>query len=129
MSTTSKSGNGTGQTLTTADAENALTQALADLKGDLRSLRDDIDAIKRDGAQVGRSSVRAAQDAASAKVQVANAKVQGVREDVVRTVRTVEDDVAAIANDLTNQVQRNPYATLGVAVLGGMLLSRLLKKD
>ena len=104
------------------DESRALTQALSDLKGDLGSLRADIDALKRDGLAVGRSSVQAAQD-------VAAAKVQDVRADVSRRVRTVEDDISAIAGDLGQQVQRNPYTTLGVAVLGGMLLSRLLKKD
>ena len=119
--------NGRGKTVEATedragDESRALTQALTDLKGDLGALRADIDALKRDGLAVGRSSVQAAQD-------VATAKVQDVRDDVARRVRTVEDDVAAIATDLGQQVQRNPYATLGVAVLGGMLLSRLLKKD
>ena len=125
MSTIKASANGNGnggQTVATTDAESALTAALADLKSDLRSLRADIDSIREDGLAVGRSSVRAAQD-------VATAKVQGVRQDVARTVSTLEEDVAAIASDLSAQVQRNPYTTLGVAVLGGMLLSRLLKKD
>ena len=118
--------NGRGKPAEASDAASAesraLTQALTDLKGDLGALRADIDALKRDGLAVGRSSVQAAQD-------VATAKVQDVRDDVARRVRTVEDDVAAIATDLGQQVQRNPYATLGVAVLGGMLLSRFLKKD
>ena len=122
MSTTTKSNGTAPAPASVGDDSRALTQALADLKGDLGALRADIDAIKRDSMAVGRSSVQAAQDAA-------NAKVQDVREGVSRRVRTVEDDVAAIASDLSEQVQRNPYATLGVAVLGGMLLSRLLKKD
>ena len=120
MSTTKT--NGTAMNPAPTDESRALADALADLKGDLGALRADIDAIKRDGAAVGRGTIQAAQDAASATVQ-------DVRAGVSRRVRTVEDDVAAIANDLTEQVQRNPYATLGFAVLGGMLLSRLLKKD
>lgn len=131
MSTTSKS-NGTGQPGVAADAPSArdeLGAVLAELKADLTSLRADLNGLKTDGVALGRTAT----DVAGAKARhlqaKAETKVEDVRDTIHRSVRTVEDDLQAVASDIGTQMRRNPYATVGLAVFGGMLLSRALRKD
>ncbi|WP_031553561.1 DUF883 family protein [Parvularcula oceani] len=107
---------------TTGAAEDDLSAVLRELRSDLGSLRQDIDALKSGGVSLGRASVRTAQ-------QTAQEALEDVRERAERTVRTVEDDVLAVGADLKEQVQRNPYMSVGLAVLGGMLLGRIFKSD
>lgn len=97
----------------TADAE--LQSLLTGLKEELGTLRADIDTIKADGLALGRAGVRTAQRAALQ-----------ARDEAAARVRTLEEDAAEIASDLGDSVRRNPLTSIGLAVLGGMLLSRAL---
>lgn len=114
--------NGSGTKAVADAAENELATIIKELRGDLTSLKSDIDSLKRDGAGLGRAAVNTAKDAAESAV----ADVKG---RTVKTVKTVEEDLADVVTDLAETVQRNPYTTIGVAVLGGMLLTSLFRKD
>ena len=111
--------NGSGAKAVADAGESELASVLKDLRGDLTALKADIDSLRSDGAGVGRAAVHTAEET------VADAK-----RAAVRTVKTVEEDLADVVTDITTTVQRNPYTTIGVAVLGGMLLTNLLgRKD
>ncbi|MBB4658842.1 DUF883 family protein [Parvularcula dongshanensis] len=104
------------------EVDNEVASVLRELRQDLATLKSDVMTLKSDGVSLGRSSLRTAQETAQGAADTA-------RDSFSRTVQTVEDDVAAIAADLQAQVQRNPYTTIGIAVLGGMLLGHLFRRD
>lgn len=113
--------NGSGVKAAATETENELAAVLRELRGDLSSLRADMEALKSDGAGLGRAAVNTAKDAAENAVTEVRARTQ-------HTVKTVEEDLADVAHDIAATVQRNPYTTIGVAVLGGMLLTNLFSK-
>ena len=114
--------NGSGAKAVAEDAQSELAAVLKELRGDLSALKSDMESLKRDGAGLGRAAIDSAKDAAENAVSEAKSRT-------VHTVKTVEEDLADVVTDLTQTVQRNPYTTIGVAVLGGVLLSSLFKKD
>ena len=111
--------NGSGRAAEKApDAEGELASVLAALREDIGALKSDITALKADGAGLG-----------PAALHTAEAAITTAKDKTVHTVKTVEEDLADVVTDITTTVQRNPYTTIGVAVLGGMLLTSLLRKD
>lgn len=126
MANTTTNGSGTEAP---QDAESELASVIRDLRGDLTALKADIDALKNDGAGLGRAAVHTAKDTAQTVKDTAETAVADARDRTIHTVKTVEEDLADVVGDIAQTVQRNPYTTIGVAVLGGMLLTNLLKKD
>ena len=119
--------NGSGAKAQEADSE--LASVLKDLRGDLTALKADIDALRQDGAGLKRATVNTAKGTVQSVRDTAETAVADARDRTVHTVKTVEEDLADVVTDISRTVQRNPFTTIGVAVLGGMLLTNLFKKD